>query len=359
MNILSKDYLKKIFRLRGSGKSRENYLRLEKNERVVNFEKYFIKHLKNKISSYHLTSYPELEKVYLNLAKYLGVSKSNIVLTGGADLGIKNCFEVFIKPRDKVITITPTFAMIDVYSKLFQAKQIKFSYDKNLKLDISKIKKKINSSIKMIIISNPNNPTGTEINKKDLIDLIAKARKFNIPFAVDEVYYGFSNQTLLKEIKKFKNLIIIRTFSKSFGLAALRAGYLVADKKVADLLYKFKPMYEINSIAALAVNFILKNKKLEKKYIRDVHKGKEFLIKSLKKMNIQFLDTRTNFIHIKMKNLLSMKQIVKYLNKNKILIREGGPSVKGYQNYLRVTLGSEKEMKKLVFFFKKKQSLIV
>ena len=249
--------------------------------------------------------------------------------------------------------------MIDVYSKLFQAKQIKFSYDKNLKLDISKIKKKINSSIKMIIISNPNNPTGTEINKKDLIDLIAKARKFNIPFAVDEVYYGFSNQTLLKEIKKFKNLIIIRTFSKSFGLAALRAGYLVADKKVADLLYKFKPMYEINSIAALAVNFILKNKKLEKKYIRDVHKGKEFLIKSLKKMNIQFLDTRTNFIHIKMKNLLSMKQIVKYLNKNKILIREGGPSVKGYQNYLRVTLGSEKEMKKLVFFFKKKQSLIV
>ena len=143
MNILSKDYLKKIFRLRGSGKSRENYLRLEKNERVVNFEKYFIKHLKNKISSYHLTSYPELEKVYLNLAKYLGVSKSNIVLTGGADLGIKNCFEVFIKPRDKVITITPTFAMIDVYSKLFQAKQIKFSYDKNLKLDISKIKKKL------------------------------------------------------------------------------------------------------------------------------------------------------------------------------------------------------------------------
>ena len=71
----------------------------------------------------------------------------------------------------------------------------------------------------MIMISNPNNPTGTLISKKDILSMIDRAKKFNIPFIVDEVYYGFSNLTLIKEINKFNNLIIIRTFSKSFGLA--------------------------------------------------------------------------------------------------------------------------------------------
>ena len=140
--ITSKKYLTKIFRLKSVSKSREDFLRLEKNERVTSFEKNFVKNLKKQITSYHLTSYPELGKVYSNLSKYLGVNKSNLVLTGGADLAIKNCFEVFIRPNDKVITLTPTFAMIDLYSRLFEAKQIKFSYDRNLKLDISKIKKK-------------------------------------------------------------------------------------------------------------------------------------------------------------------------------------------------------------------------
>ena len=259
MNI-SNTNLKTIKRLRGDLKSREAYLRLEKNERVSKFEKNFINYLKKKISSYHLTSYPELESVYINLSKYLGINKNNIVITGGADLAIKNCFELFVKPKNKIITLTPSFAMIDIYSKLFQSKPFKFGYDKNLKLDIKKIYKKINKNIKMIIISNPNNPTGTLISKKDMITLISKAKKYNIPFIVDEVYYGFCSLSLINEIKKYKNLIIIRTFSKSSGLAALRAGYIVADKIIANLLFKFKPMYEINSIAALALNYIFKNK---------------------------------------------------------------------------------------------------
>ena len=82
---------------------------------------------------------------------------------------------------------------------------------------------------------------------------------------IDEVYYGFSNQTFIKYINKYKNLVIIRTFSKSFGLAALRAGYIVANKNLAQLLYKFKPMYEINSVTAIMVNFFIKNIKLRKK----------------------------------------------------------------------------------------------
>ena len=351
-------YLKKIKRLRSDLLTRENYLRLEKNERVSKFDNKFIGYLKKNISSYHLTSYPELESVYLNLSKNLKINKNNLVITGGADLAIKNCFELFVRPKDKIITLTPAFAMIDIYSKLFQVKSIKFGYDKNLSLNIGAIKKKITKNIKMIIISNPNNPTGTIISKKNMISLISQAKKYNIPFVVDEVYFGFSNVTLMKEIKKYKNLVIIRTFSKSSGLAALRAGYIIADKKIAELLYKFKPMYEINSITALAVNFILKNQKIEKNYLKEVEKGKSFLFKSLKKLKIKFLDTPANFIHFKINKTKNVSKIVNYLKEKRILVRAGGPGVKGFESFIRVTLGSPKDMKKLVFHLIKKRKII-
>ncbi len=358
MNFVNKN-LEKITRIRGDSKTRENFLRLERNERVSQFKSNITNYIKKNISSYHLTSYPELETVYHNLAKYFRLDKEKIVITGGADLAIKNCFELFIKPKDKVITLTPSFAMIDIYSKLFQAKQIKFNYNNNLKLNIQNILKKIDKNIKMIMISNPNNPTGTLISKKDILSMIDRAKKFNIPFIVDEVYYGFSNLTLIKEINKFNNLIIIRTFSKSFGLAALRAGYLVASKPIAKMLYKYKPMYEINSITALTLNYMLKNKSIEKKYLKDVNKGKKFLIKNLSKLKVRFIDTHANFIHIKTKNFKCMSYLIKYLKTKRILVKSGGPGVKGFEHYIRVTLGNIKDMKKLIFHIKNKSNYLI
>ena len=206
----------------------------------------------------------------------------------------------------------------------------------------------------MVIISNPNNPTGTIISKKDMLSLISKANKLNIPFVIDEVYYGFSNLTLIDKIKKYKNLVIIRTFSKSFGLAALRAGYIVANKLIAQQLFKFKPMYEINSITALAVNYMLKNKNFEKKYLQEVKEGKKFLLKSLRKLKIDHIDTPANFIHIRVEKINKTREVVDYLKRNKILVRSGGPGVKGFENYLRITLSDKNDMKKLIFYLRKK-----
>ena len=351
----STNKLDKLFRNRGQLETRKNFLRLEKNEKTTPFNNKVVNFLKKNISSFHITGYPEIEKVYLNLSKYLKVKKENLVITGGADLGIKNCFELFTKSGDRIISISPTFAMIDIYSSLFEVKQEKFSFDKNLQLNFKKIEKKIGPKIKMIIISNPNNPTGTLIEPKILHRLIKKSLKFKIPFVIDEVYFGFTNQTFIKNINKYKNLVIIRTFSKSFGLAALRAGYIVANKNLAQLLYKFKPMYEINSITALMVNFFIKNYKFEKKHLEEVALGKKFLIDNLKKLKIPFINTHTNFIHIKTKNLSSKNFLIKYFYKNKILVRGGGPGIKGYENYIRITLGSKDQMQKFIKFLKKKK----
>ena len=355
---VSKTFPDNIFRFRGQLKSREKFLRLDKNEKTSKIHNSILNYLKKNINSFLITGYPELEKLYINLSKYLKLKKENIILTGGADLAIKNCFELFVKPKDKIITIDPTFAMVEIYSKLFKARQIRFSYNNQLEIDLGKIEKKINKDIKMIIISNPNNPTGTIIEKKKLLQLIQKAQKFNIPFVIDEVYYGYTQETLINYINKFNNLIIIRTFSKSYGLAALRAGYIVSNNKIAQRLYKFKPMYEINSIAAKLINYILKNKKSEEQNLLEFKKGKEYLVFCLKKMKVKFIDTYTNFVHIKTKNKKTSKTLSKYLYKNNILIRSGGPGLKGFENYIRVTIGDKKQMSFLVHHLKKKWSYL-
>ena len=281
-----KHWLKDISRIRGENFSRSNFLRLDKNERVINFPSNFLKLLKKKISSYHLSAYPDIEKIYKLLSRSLKIPKEMIVLTTGSDIAIKTCFELFAERNKKIITITPTFGMIDVYSKLYNIKQIKIGYKKDFTLDTSKLLKSINRNISLVIIANPNSPTGTILEKKILITLIKKLNSLNIPILLDEAYFGFYKNTYIKYVKKYKNLIVVRTFSKVYGLAGIRMGYLVANTVIAQNLYKFKPMYEISSIGCLMLELILKNKKILNDHIKEIKiiliSGKEIIIKKPK-----------------------------------------------------------------------------
>ena len=240
--------------------------------------------------------------------------------------------------------------MVEVYSKLFNLKQVKISYDKRFRLNLNKLFNEINKNISLIILANPNSPTGTIIEENTIISILKKSKKLNIPVLIDEAYEGFYRPSCLKLIKKFSNLIILRTFSKSFGLAGLRAGYLISNKSLIKELYKYKPMYEINSAASKAVLFLLKNQRYVKDYINKTSIGKSFFERELKKHGIPFLKTYANFIHIKLGT--KKKKIERELKKIKILTRKG-PGVNGYEDYLRVTLGPTKQMKNVISILNK------
>ena len=171
----------KISRFRGISKTRHNKFRFDANERISDFNNNFIREIKAKINSNYLTAYPETEILYDIFAKKFKLNREMFVLTAGSDLAIKNCFELLIKPSDKIITIYPTYGMIDVYAKLYQAKQTKITYNNKLELDYEKLIKKINNKTKLIIIANPNNHTGTIFSNKQIIALLKKAKKNNYP----------------------------------------------------------------------------------------------------------------------------------------------------------------------------------
>lgn len=340
-----KPWLNKVNRFEPSLLDRSKFLRLDKNERVIKFEKNFLNFLKKKLNTFFITAYPETTKIKKLISKKIKVNHKKIFISAGSDLSLKACFEVFTKNNDKVIVLNPTFGMVDVYCGLYNLRQIKIDYDKNLELNYKKLFESITKKISLIILANPNSPTGTIIDHQIMLRILKKTKKLNIPLVIDEAYAGFYKRSYIKFINKFNNLIITRTFSKSFGLAGLRAGYAVGSSQNIKIMNKFRPMYEINSISCLAIEFLLKNASLVKKNIIEVEKSKKFLVKELTKLNIKFINTYANFFHIELgKNI---EKLEKEFKKKGILFRKG-PGVKGFEKYSRFGLGSVQQMKKVL-----------
>ena len=339
-----------IYRVVPTSKTRLTFTRLDKNERVNKHNKFLITKLKKEISSDLVSSYPEFYEVYKMLADKLKVSIKNIVFTAGSDLAIKNTFELFYKKNKKVITINPTFAMVDIYCKIFRTKQIKFGYNKNLELDVNYLYKCIDKNTCLIILANPNSPTGTLIEETIIDEILKKAKKFNIKVLVDEAYYEFSNYTCINKINNYNNLIIARTFSKMFGMAGLRCGFVISNPKIIKEYFAIKPMYEINSVAVKAIELILRNFRILKSYLKEMREGETYAKNFCKKNNFQFIKCYTNFFHISFN--YNPKIIQNYLYKKNFLVK-GGPGVESYDDYLRISFANKKTIASVLHKIKK------
>ena len=345
-----KNYINKIKRVKPLTTSRYKKIRLDKNEKIDQFSNLFLNSYKSKLTSEILTTYPEFNNLLKLIANKNKVNTNNILLTSGIDSAIKLIIEAFTLRKNKVLILNPTFAMTSIYCRAANLNIIKIGYNNKLEINFDKLLKNINKKLKLIILSNPNSPTGTIIKKDKINIILKKAKKFKIPVLMDEAYYGFTNQTSIKLISKFNNLFVARTFSKVFGLAGLRAGFIVSNKKNIDYLSKIKPMYEINSAAVIAAETILQNEKLTKKYLNETLISKKLLIKTLRKKNLNYFDSHANFILIDFKKYKN--KILKIARTNNILISKNTP----FKSYIRITLGPLNKMK--VFFNILKRNII-
>lgn len=339
-------HIDKIWRKNQVLKNREKYFRLDKNEMISNFEKPFLNKIKKKLKSFHINAYPNLNDVYKKLSKFLNFSVENIILTSGSDLAIKNCFELFVRKNNEVITLNPTYGMINIYSKLFQARQIKINYEKDLTINPENILNKINKKTSLIVIPNPNSPIGSIMSQTDIIKIILKAKKNNCYVLVDECYYHYYKKTSVNLIKRFNNLIISRSFSK-IGLAGCRIGFLITNKNLRKKLYKFRPFYEITSFSTLLLDEFLNDKNLLIKYAEKAKKGKKFLEKYFNKKDIFYFSTSANFILIVLNNKIITKRIFKELLKSRILVVVE-KNIPHYKNVIKFTVGPEFLMRKVV-----------
>jgi histidinol-phosphate aminotransferase len=344
-----KEHLKSLERIQNP-MTRAGYLRLDKNENIIGFEKEFVANLRKQISSDFLTTYPEVEALYQKIARWIGCRRENIYITAGSDAAIKSTFEVFVEPGDKVALLSPTYAMFYVYTNMFQGQLIEIRYKEGLSLSAEDILKVLREQKpKLICIANPNSPTGTVLPQEDLNNIVDVAAGQNSLVLLDEAYYLFYPVSSIDLIYDYPNLVITRTFSKAMGLASARLGFAAGHADTIKYLQKVRPIYETNAFAIRFAELILDSSHLIEKNVREAMKGKQYLEDELDKLGIHHFKSYTNFILIDVGSFERSIQLGNALYQKKILIRSGFKD-DVLKNCIRVTTGSIKQME---FFMEK------
>ncbi len=330
-----------------------NILNLDRNEKITpptkKEKKIFNKYLEN----LNLNLYPNLENTYKRLSKFLKINKKNILITEGVSGGIKNILEsIVINRKTDVIIPKPSFALYEIYSKIFGIKFNTFSYDKYFNLDINKIYNLVSKNTAIVFLPFPNIPIEGSLKLKSIEKLINFLNKKKILIAIDEVYHPFNKSTTINLIKKYNNLIVMRSFSKAYGLAGARIGYIVSNKDKIKIFSRTKGGYETNMLSASCIHFILDNIKITKKYTNEIKKGFYHLKKELNNMKINFYGgDNSNFIYINFKSPKIARKIYNKLKSKKIIVRYGYEAP--FNNGIILTGCPPKEMKKFIFAFKK------
>ena len=307
-----------------------------------------LKTIKNQLDTIQI--YPDSESLELrkNLQQYTKIQSTQIVVGNGATEIIYNFCKAFLSRKTPVLIAIPTFGEYEAAAKMVNAK-VKFYKTMNLKKDLDNFISKIPNN-GCIFICNPNNPVGYLTPKKYLKKIIIAANKKNTLVFVDECFIELVpnyNESIISFVKKYSNLFVLRSLTKSFGLAGIRIGYAIGDKKQISILNKIKIPWNVSglsqyaaSTALLIPNYLDKSKKI-------IEKESLYLKNKISKLeNFDCYNSTANFILIKSK--LKSKYLQKKLLKKKILIRDC-TSFRGLDgNYIRVAVKTRKDNQKLV-----------
>ena len=321
---------------------RRGKLRLDFNENTIGPSPKVIKAIMNtQIES--ISVYPEYDAFYEKLAKHLNIKKTELIVTNASDEAIKLIMDTYIELGDEIVLPVPTFPMFKIYASISGAKLKNVHYKKDLSFPIDDVLKAISDKTKLVVLVNPNNPTGTLIERNDIIKIIIKAK--NSIVLIDEAYVHFSKQSCMGMINKYKNLIIVQTFSKAYGLAGLRIGYLVSSVENIKNIQKACSPYSVNAIAILSAITSLDVLEYLNNYVDEVELSKKLLYSELKKLDIKTYPSYANFILADFGR--DSKLIQDRLRDNGILIRDRS-SDRLLKGCIRITLGTVKQTKEFI-----------
>ena len=325
-------------------KKNKRVIKLSANESALGISdraKKVLKNLNSNISKYPDGKFKELIN---EISKKYNCDGNKVICGSGSDEIIQMLCQLFLNKRDEVIVPQYSFLMYRIYAKIVGAKVI-FSKEKNFKISTKEILKKVSKKTKIVFLANPNNPTGTYISKKELFNLRKKLRK-NILLVVDDAYFEYmlnkDYKSGLELFKNKKNVFVLRTFSKIYGLAALRIGWGYGDKKIIKELYKIKPPFNVNKIAQVCAKESLKDINFVKKSVNHNIFWCKRIKKEFEKYKISTNDIGPNFFLLNFnKCKLSANKVEKKLENFGIILRE--MKSYGIKNCLRLTIGNNKE----------------
>ena len=321
---------------------RRNKLRLDFNENTVGASPHVLDFIKRFLTAADLTIYPEYEHAVEELAAHFRVAREEMTLTNGTDEAIQLVVNTFVESNDEVLILQPSYAMYKFYSELAGASVGLVGYRaEKLAFPLEELLNRITPATRAILISNPNNPTGTGTTVAALVKILTHAP--NAAVFVDEAYYEFYGVTMLPLIKQHSNLLVSRTFSKTYGMAALRCGCLFSQKANMAFIKKAQSPYSVNMLAAMAARIAVQDHRFVEEYVLEVLAARELLYVGLEKLEIDYVVSQANFVLIRVGD--RAVEIRDELRNRGILVRDRSYELPGC---VRVTVGTRDQVRKLL-----------
>lgn len=312
------------------------------NENPEGLPKEFVKQVLSEITPEFLAIYPEPDRFARKYAAFIGVDAENILTANGSDMAIRYILETFGEKGRSVVTVSPSFEMYRVNCSILGLTHVPVEYEPDLSIDVRKILSAIDDSTRIVVLLNPNNPVGNVYTEEEAGQVIRRARDVGAAVIIDEAYYLFHPVSFLQLALKYGNVLLIRTFSKLFSLAACRLGVVIGSRQIIDYLRKIRLSFDVNAIALLFGERILERPDIIQDLIDSAEEGKQFTLEQLSAGGYTCKKCAGNYILVKPKH--DAHAIAKRLeDESKVLVHTFGNPL--MSDLLRISTGSKDAMR--------------
>lgn len=329
----------------------DNVIKLDANENPYPFPQEVKEKIYQEFNQIDMNRYPDPQSLRLReaIAKYTDLAKEEIIVGNGGDEVLQMLMLAFTGEGDEVLIAPPTFAVYKIAAAIAGAKTVEVPLNEDYSIDLEALLARVEQEkTKVTVLCTPNNPTGNLVSNEIVEAVCQRARGIVL---VDEAYYEFGQETAKELIKKYNNLVLLRTFSKAFGLAGLRVGYILADKEVITQLNRVKMAYNMNSFSQTAARVVIENIQYFQPLIDKIIDARSWLSSELAQIpGIKVFPSRANYIFVRVEG--DAADIHHQLVAEGVLVRflGNGP---GAVNCLRITIGQKEENQLLIEKLKK------
>ncbi|MCI6620694.1 MAG: histidinol-phosphate aminotransferase family protein [Firmicutes bacterium] len=327
---------------------RYDYLRYDMNENPEGLPKKFVDSVLKEITPEFLSIYPEPDRFLNKYAAYIGASYENVVAVNGSDMGIRYLLETFGEKGKDVVTVAPSFEMYWVNCSILGLHHVPVAYEPDMTISIDKILDAITENTRIVVLLNPNNPIGNVYTEDELEKVIEKTKKVGAIVIIDEAYHYFYPNTFLKYALNEENVVLLRTFSKLFSIAACRLGIVISNSQIIHYVKNAKLTFDANAIALLFAERILDHPEMIEQLIETEKEGKAYTLAELTKHGYETRDCRGNFIFVTPKHQAT-EVAQKLETEKKILVKSYGNEM--LKKYLRISVGSKDAMERFLTAF--------
>lgn len=324
---------------------RAKKLRLDFNENTVGCSPAVLRAL-SRMTAQEMAIYPEYQETTKRLARFFRVRPAEMHLTNGIDDALHLIADTFLEPGSSVLVVEPTFDMYRFFAELAGARVTALRYDDEMRFPVDavirELRKPANRCPRILYIANPNNPTGTLVESGELRRILKAASHTLV--LVDEAYFDFSGLTILSWIRRYPNLLVARTFSKSAGLAALRVGALFGKAEMLQAMRRASTPYPVNSAALVAADAAVRDPRFLAAYTREVLLSRAMLEKGLLRLGARIYPSRANFVLADFGP--AAPGLVRALERKGILVR--GRRDFPRPGFVRISAGTRADTRKLL-----------